>query len=369
MAGKNIFIFDTNVILNDPYSIFAYDNAEIVIPQTVLAELDKLKTGRADREVRFNGREFSRILFDLSQYGTLTDGIPLDNESVVRIFPFDSNQEIPKSLNNRNADDRILACAWQTSRSNPAARVVLVTNDLNMLLKAQTLGIKVQQYEYRRSKGIFQNFFTKFTGRRITMIWLAIPVILVGLSIALWLFNIPSPLPTDSNSIITPATDPLQRFATQELDYINQLKDNPNNIQTWMALAKIQLDWANSYQNVGRTSEAKIKYEDAANSYRHVVKSEPKNVEAINSLGNINYLMGNSDQAINEYLQAININPNFAKAHYNLGVVLRQRQDLKNAKREFENYLKIEPKGNLADRANLAIADIEEALSATNLGK
>jgi len=368
MAGKNIFIFDTNVILNDPYSIFAYDDAEIIIPQTVLAELDKLKTGRSDRDIRFNGREFSRILFDLSQYGTLTDGIPLDNESIVRIYPFNANQEIPKGLNNRNADDRIIACAWQTSKLNPDNTVVLVTNDLNMLLKAQTLGIKVQQYEYRRSTGRFQNFLTKFKGRRVTMLWLAVPLLLVGLSIALWLFNVPSPLPPGNTSLITPATDPLQRFASQELALINQIKNNPNNLQMWSALAKVQLDWANSYQNSGRTSAAKIKFEDAANSYRHVIKSDPRNVEAINSLGNVNYLMGNSDQAINEYLQAIAINRNFAKAHYNLGVVLRRRQDLRNAKREFENYLKIEPNGNLAGRARQAIADIDSILSANKSG-
>ena len=368
MAGKNIFIFDTNVILNDPYAIFAYDNAEIVIPQTVLAELDKLKTGRSDREVRFNGREFSRILFDLSQYGSLTDGILLDNESIVRIFPFDSNQDIPKSLNNRNADDRILACAWRTVKLNPDNIVILVTNDLNMLLKAQTLGIKVQQYEYRRSAGPLHNFLSKFKSRRVTLLWLLVPIILVGLSIALWFFNVPSPLPAGNSSIITSGSDPLQRFATQELDSINQLKNNPNNLRGWKELANIQLQWANSYRNAGRTAAAKIKYEDAANTFRHILKADPKDIETINSLGNINYLQGNSDQAINEFLQAISINPNFAKAHYNLGVVLLRRQDLKNAKREFENYLKIEPSGSLADRARQEIAAIEASFS-TNKSK
>ena len=84
---EDIYIFDTNVLLNDPHAIFAYAKAEVVIPQTVLSELDKLKTGRIDREVRFRGREFSRILFELSEYGPLTEGIPLDNDAVVRVAP------------------------------------------------------------------------------------------------------------------------------------------------------------------------------------------------------------------------------------------------------------------------------------------
>lgn len=361
MSVEVIYVFDTNVLLNDPHAIFAYDHAEVVIPQTVLSELDKLKIGRTDREVRFRGREFSRILFELSEYGRLTEGIPLDNGAVVRVAPFDPSQEMPQSLSSKSSDDRILGCAWQIKKQQPQSRVTLVTNDLNMLLKAQTLGVDVKQHEYRSSAGPLRSFLERLGRRRVTMLWLAIPVLLVGLFIALWLFRIPSPIPV-GNSALSPLTDPLQAFSAQELALTNQLKANPNDEQGWAQLAQLQQEWANSYQDANRSADAAIKYQDAVNSYRHVLTINPRNVSARNSLGIIYFIVGNSDQAITEYLQVINIDPNFGDAHYNLAVVLWRHQDLKNAQREFETYLKISPAGDHISQAQQAIKQIKASL-------
>ena len=74
---KKIVVLDTNVLLADPNSVLSFPRAEVVIPETVLAELDKLKTARVDPDLRFRGREVSRILFDLSEEGSLVDGVEL----------------------------------------------------------------------------------------------------------------------------------------------------------------------------------------------------------------------------------------------------------------------------------------------------
>ncbi len=144
--GK-VVILDTNVLLADPNSMLSFPRTEIVIPETVLGELDKLKTARVDQDLRFRGREVSRTLFELSEDGSLVDGVELpDGGGRLRVAPFDSDQPLPQGVSVRNADDRILATAYHIWSSSPDDEVTLVTNDLNMLLKAQTLGVPVERY-------------------------------------------------------------------------------------------------------------------------------------------------------------------------------------------------------------------------------
>ena len=142
-----IVILDTNVLLADPNSVLSFPRADVVIPETVLSELDKLKTARVDPDLRFRGREVSRILFDLSEEGSLVDGVELPDGGSLRVAPFDSDHDVPEGVSPRNADDRILITANQVLKhAEPGTDVRLVTNDLNMLLKAQTLGIPVTRY-------------------------------------------------------------------------------------------------------------------------------------------------------------------------------------------------------------------------------
>src|SRR3990172_7129924 len=115
---KTIVVIDTNVLLSDPNALFVYADAEIVIPQIVLSELDKIKVARNDREVRWRGREVSRILFDLSDYGNLTEGIALENNSVIRVAQYEA-EDFPENLSPKNADDRILGCTLQPIKHHP----------------------------------------------------------------------------------------------------------------------------------------------------------------------------------------------------------------------------------------------------------
>ncbi len=138
-------VLDTNVLLADPGSLLGFPDAEVVIPETVLSELDKLKTSRVDPDLRFRGREASRILFDLSEQGSLVEGVELPDGGRLRVAPLDSDAPLPEGLSTRNPDDRILAVAIQVSKSNPS-HTTLVTNDLNMLLKAQTYGMTVERH-------------------------------------------------------------------------------------------------------------------------------------------------------------------------------------------------------------------------------
>ncbi|MBN2841189.1 MAG: hypothetical protein JXP37_09580, partial [Coriobacteriia bacterium] len=137
-------VLDTNVLLSDPSVLLSFPDAEVIVPETVLGEIDKLKTSRVDPDLRFRGREVSRILFDFSEMGSLVEGIDLPDGGRLRVMPLESDAALPEGLATRNADDRILAVAYQAC-SGGCEDLTLVTNDLNMLLKAQTFGIKVER--------------------------------------------------------------------------------------------------------------------------------------------------------------------------------------------------------------------------------
>ena len=115
---NKIVVLDTNVLLADPNSVLSFPRAEVVIPETVLSELDKLKTARVDPDLRFRGREVSRILFDLSEEGSLVDGVELPDGGTLRVMPFDADtRDLPEGISARNADDRILITALQVQRA------------------------------------------------------------------------------------------------------------------------------------------------------------------------------------------------------------------------------------------------------------
>jgi predicted ribonuclease YlaK len=144
-------VIDTNVLLSRPEVVHDFPDDEVVIPETVLSEIDKLKTARVDPELRFKGRQISRTLFELSERGNLQDGVELPNGGRLRIVALRSESDMPEGLSTRNADDRILAVALQESAA--AHDVTLVTNDLNMLLKAQSFHVDVERVEIDESWG------------------------------------------------------------------------------------------------------------------------------------------------------------------------------------------------------------------------
>ncbi len=351
---RTIVVIDTNVLLSDPNALFVYADAEIIIPQIVLSELDKIKVARNDRDVRWRGREISRILFDLSNYGNLTEGINLDNNSVIRVVPFEP-EHFPENLSPKNADDRILGSALQAMRRRPDARVVLLTNDLNMLLKAQTLGVEVQQHENQSKPSPWRLLAGKLSSRRLALGWLAILVVLIGVFVGLWLF-VPSPIPTTAVSPIIQTSS----YTLKEVEYLNDLKASPNDFQGWYRLAKLYLDWAQQLRSGADFAQEREKLQSSVDAFNHALTLNPRSAPARTGLGNAYYFLGNNNEAVSQYIQSINYDRNYALAHFNLGfVLLNNMQDPSGAAKHFEAYLKLEPTG---ERSDYAREKLQEAL-------
>lgn len=149
---RKIYVLDTNVVLHDPTSIIAFSGNHVVIPMTVLEELDSIK----DRKQKDVSRE-ARIainLIDDHLPEEAPDTIPDDGEEhgemntlSVYTAPEDKDLSTAPVHNSSVNDNRIIACALalQTAREE---RVVLVTKDINMRLKAKGAGLKhVEDYK------------------------------------------------------------------------------------------------------------------------------------------------------------------------------------------------------------------------------
>jgi PhoH-like ATPase len=144
---KKLFIIDTNVLLHDYKCIYNFEENDIIIPIVVLEELDKFKRG--NDLINFHAREFTRELDKLSGDMLLTANIPLgENLGNMHIETGkDFSEKVSQSFPERTADHRILAIAEWVCSTNKDKTVVLITKDINLRMKAKSLGIMSQDYE------------------------------------------------------------------------------------------------------------------------------------------------------------------------------------------------------------------------------
>ncbi len=149
MAKKRakIFLLDTNVILHDYTCLYQFEDNDIVLPITVLEELDKFKKG--NDIINFHAREFTRELDILSGASIFTGGVPLGSKKG-KLFietgkPF--SKELSASFPEPTADHRILAIAQFITAKNPERKVILISKDINLRMKAKSLGLCAEDYE------------------------------------------------------------------------------------------------------------------------------------------------------------------------------------------------------------------------------
>ena len=141
-----LFVLDTNVILHDSRCIFNFQDNDIYIPVSVIEELDKFKKG--DDNLGFNARAFVRALDKISDNTLFDRGISLgkDRGHIKIEMGHGYTGQIRDSLIDDIPDHRIIATAIWLRDNNPDRKVILVTKDLNMRLKAKALGLMAQDY-------------------------------------------------------------------------------------------------------------------------------------------------------------------------------------------------------------------------------
>lgn len=143
--AKKIFVLDTSVLLHTADSLFNFAEHEVVIPVVVLNELDTFKRGT--NEINRNARLVIKQLDQLRQHGRLDKGIttPDGGTVTVDLNHRDSLELLPPGFDINN-DNRILAIALAYKKRFPRRYVAVVSKDINMRVKAQTLGLHAEDY-------------------------------------------------------------------------------------------------------------------------------------------------------------------------------------------------------------------------------
>jgi len=141
------FILDTNVLLHDPQSLFKFQENNIIIPITVIEEVDRFKKDM--NETGRNARQISRILDSMREKGSLAEGIVLPGGGTLRVEMFSEKfyQFLPVDLRSDSGDNRILGVALNIRDRHPEIQLIFVTKDTNLRIKADVIGLSAEDYE------------------------------------------------------------------------------------------------------------------------------------------------------------------------------------------------------------------------------
>jgi PhoH-like ATPase len=150
------FVLDTNVLLHNAESIDSFMDNVVVLPMSVIEELDSFKSH--NDELGRNARRVIRHLDELRQRGKLSEGVEMDNGGVMRIY-LEGDNVVSTGMDMSVPDNRILAVAY--TLFSQGERVIFVSKDINARLKADALGIEVMDFEKQKV-----NFDELFTGHR-----------------------------------------------------------------------------------------------------------------------------------------------------------------------------------------------------------
>jgi PhoH-like ATPase len=157
---KKIFVLDTSVILYDHNAIKNFQEHDVAIPITVLEELDNFKKGNDTKN--FEAREFIRFIDKLSGEHMLQEWIPLDGQnrgSFKVLMNTRSEIDAEKIFDERKADHRILNAALSLQQEEVGKKVIMVTKDINLRLKAKALNLPAEDYETGKIKDV-NNLYT-----------------------------------------------------------------------------------------------------------------------------------------------------------------------------------------------------------------
>lgn len=152
---RKIFVLDTSVIIYDHNAINEFDEHDVAIPITVLEELDNFKKGNDTKN--FAARQFIRLLDEMAGSKTLQQWIPLAGTkkgSFKVVMNESSEVDAVKVFGDKKADHKILNAALSLKEEFKYRKVVLVSKDINLRLKAKSLELFAEDYETGKIKDV-----------------------------------------------------------------------------------------------------------------------------------------------------------------------------------------------------------------------
>ena len=151
-SRNKLFVLDTNVLLHDPTSLFQFEEHDVYVPMATLEELDNHKKGVS--ELARNARQASRFLEELIAHALneIARGIPLDargnRAAAGRLYLQTEaiSADLPARLASGRTDNQIIGVVRFLQGRDSDRQVILVTKDINMRIKARTLGLAAEDY-------------------------------------------------------------------------------------------------------------------------------------------------------------------------------------------------------------------------------
>ena len=140
---RKIFVLDTNVLIHDPYSIYNFRGNDIYLPIEVIEEIDKLKQ---KPNTAIHARMASRVLEEIRKKGNLSDGIELPNDIFFKVEKTADISMLPEGLRKDVIDNHIIAVVMGIKKREPDRKVIFVTKDINLRIKADAVGVEVEDY-------------------------------------------------------------------------------------------------------------------------------------------------------------------------------------------------------------------------------
>ena len=162
VKSKKIFVLDTSVILYNHNAINSFEENDVAIPITVLEELDNFKKGNENKN--FEAREFIRFMDKISGKYTMTNWRRINGPNKGR-FRVVMNEKAKRDatviFGENKADHRILNAALKLKEDHPDKKVILVSKDINLRLKAKSLNVIAEDFE----TGKIQNIDSLYSGK------------------------------------------------------------------------------------------------------------------------------------------------------------------------------------------------------------
>lgn len=153
MGTKKNFVLDTNVILHDYKCIYNFQENDIYLPIVVLEELDKFKKG--NEEINYNARQFAREIDSISDNDFFKTGASLgpDLGRLFVVINETPSDKIRQAFMERTPDNMILAVTDNLCQKSPETKTVLVTKDINLRMKARSIGLLAEDYRNDKISG------------------------------------------------------------------------------------------------------------------------------------------------------------------------------------------------------------------------
>ena len=163
MSKKKIFVLDTNVILHDSSCLYQFEEHDVVIPITVIEELDQFKKGSG--MLNYHAREFIRSLDTLSGDKLFNGGalIGPDQGRISIKLEREFHPRLQANFSSQKPDHRILNIALHLSLEHPGQPVVMVTKDMNLRMKARAVQVMAEDYTTDHVKNVTE----LYKGRRV----------------------------------------------------------------------------------------------------------------------------------------------------------------------------------------------------------